>query len=127
MIDSAGQEQAVIERYSGADNPATNSLFSAVFDLFEENGIAPLILRYNVELNPDYSPDVKEKWYFEGLFQKILEEHFDVPELQSALLIEYCFNIIKTCFLYYRQGRMTREEAIEEIDTAIGFLIMRFQ
>ncbi|MBT8151589.1 MAG: TetR/AcrR family transcriptional regulator [Gammaproteobacteria bacterium] len=127
-VNAPEQPRAAIEKYTGSSsNPETITIFGAVFDLFEENGIAPLILRYNAELNPDYAPNSEQKWYFEGLFASILEDNFSIPSLQSALFIEYCFNIVKTCFLYYRNGRMTREQAIEEIDTTINQLIRRFQ
>lgn len=124
-INATEQTLAVIEKVAGSAS-SQNNLFAAVFDLFEENGIAPLILRYNAELNPDYGPDGDEKWYYEGLFQSILEENFEISRLDAALLIEHAFNIIKTCFLYYRQGRMSREQALQEIDTTIGLLIKRY-
>ena len=120
------QKLAVVESYEGTGN-TTLELLSAIFDLFEENGIAPLILRYNTELNPEYSPEAEDKWYYEDIFQSVLEDNFSVPKLDSALFIEYCFGVIKTCFIYYRKGRMTRRQAIAEIELNIGLLIARFQ
>lgn len=125
LITVTEQKQAVFDSYQGP-NEHTTALFSAVFDLFEANGIAPLILRYNAQLNPNFTPSLRVTLEAEELFQSIVEDRFSVSKLESSLFIEHCLSIIKTCFLYYRQEQMTRAQAIAEIESNIGYLLKKF-
>ena len=123
LMPVADQQAALLENVDGAKDRSI-VLFNVLFDLLEQGHWGSMILRTTPELSADFASFVDSIHdEFEMRWIRVIAERFGMSDVEGELFFQHSMNIMRTLFLFYRRGQLTREEAIEKLDVTLNQLL----
>ena len=123
---SVDQQIEVIRKNLVDDKPSR--VHEIFFDLLDDGGWSSLILRTTPELSDDFASYVNTiHSTYEKRWINVVAERYKMSEVDSELFYQHSLNITKSLFLFYRKGLLTKQQAIEKIDSTLKLLLIPYQ
>ena len=127
LVSVDQQQAALLANLDGAKADSM-ALFGILFDLIDDGGWGSLILRSTPELSSDfakYDESIHEE--YEMRWIEVIAQRLNISTVDSELFFQYSINIVKTLFMFYRKGLLTKEQAIEKLDVTLNQLLATYR